>query len=242
MAEGHSPVPIRVEHVETPLNIGVLERIWRAGKDLVGRLLFTPAAWELIRESGARGLSVAIKRDKSGLAEVSLVRAPRIPDAVLFGGETVEFETQIDEGGEDIVETKAAEGHPEPVEGRPEAEFSDRTRELERRLKLAEVDARIAELVRAGKLAPAAKEFARVLLSAGDAQLITFADGSEKPVRETFLAFLEAQPKVIEFSELAHAAQAVGGIIPPTTETDLEHEVLQKLGVTAEAVARYRER
>ena len=221
ITESHAPVPIKVEHTETPFQIGTLERIWRIGKDLFGKLVFSKAAWELIRESGARGLSVAIKRDKSGLTEVSVVRQPRIADAVLFSDESVGFSFDID-GGEEMSETK-------------QVEFSERVSELEQQLKSREVDGRINSLKRAGKLAPAGEGLARVLLSAGDAQVVTFADGTEKPVAETFLAFLEAQPKVIEFSELAHSSSE--SEIPES-----EREVYAKLGVSPAAAQKYRGR
>lgn len=222
MVDGHQPAPIRVEHTETPLQIGTLARIWRVGKELFGKLLFSRTAWELIRESGARGLSVAIKRDKSGLTEVSIVRSPRVPDAVLFGGDTVEFTFEMEDGGEDMSETKVEE-------------FSSRISELERQIRDREVQSQVDSLKRAGKLAPASEDLARVLLSAGDTQIVTFSDGTEKPVAQAFLEFLEAQPRVIEFSELADG----------TSEEEIpddELEVYAKLGVSPEAAGKYRGR
>lgn len=222
MAESHQPAPIKVEHTETPFKIGRLARIWRVGKDLFGKLLFSRAAWELIRESGARGLSVAIKRDKSALTEVSIVRSSRVLDAVLFDGDSVEFASDIEDGGEEMTETKVEE-------------FSSRISDLERQLKDREVDAQVDSLKRAGKLAPASENLARVLLFAGDSQVVTFSDGAEKPVAQAFLEFLEAQPKVIEFSELADGS----------SEEDIpedELEVYAKLGVSPEAAGKYRRR
>jgi len=222
MAESHQVVPIKVEHADSPLDLGMVTKIWRAGKDLFGRLVFTAPAWALVQASGAKGLSAAVKRDKSGLVEVSLVRRPRIADAVVFGADAVEFEFEI-EGGEEVADTNAAE-------------FSRRIADLEGELRSRDVDSHVESLKRAGKLAPAGEELARVLLSAGDGQVVTFADGSEKPVAETFLAFLDAQPKVIEFSELADGAKE------PVELSEAERELCAKLGVSPEAVVKHRGR
>jgi len=223
MVEEHKPVPIKVEHTDSPLELGMVTKLWRAGKDLFGRLAFTRAAWALVQASDAKKLSAAVRRDKSGLVEVSLVRSPRVAGAAVFGGEPVEFQFEIEGGGDDMTEARACE-------------FSKRIADLERELRTREVDAKIESLKRAGKLAPAAEEIARVLLSAGDGQVVAFSDGAEKPVSETFLAFLEAQPKVIEFSELA------AGAGEPVELSDAEREMCAKLGVSPEAAARYRRR
>jgi len=135
----------------------------------------------------------------------------------------VEFTFEINDGGEEMSETKSAE-------------FSKRIAELERELKSRGVEAQIDALKRAGKLAPASEELARALLSVGDAQVVTFADGAEKPVAETFYAFLEAQPKVIEFSELAEGAKETVEV------SEAEREIYAKLGVTPEAAAKHARR
>ncbi len=84
MVANHKPVPIKVEHTDSPLNLGSLVCIWRKGRELFGRLAFTHPAWELVKASGARKLSVGMRKDKSGISEVSLVRNPRIADAAVF--------------------------------------------------------------------------------------------------------------------------------------------------------------
>jgi hypothetical protein len=264
--ERQQPVPIKIEHTDTPLDLGVVTRIWRKGRDLFGRLAFTAPAWALVDACGAKKLSAAIKRDKSELTEVSLVRTPRVAGAVVFGegihppqsplaeggglvvprsghaaGEAelgsppceggvrggdsslVQFEFSIDEGGEDMSEAKAVE-------------FSRRIEELERQLKSREVDGQIDALKRAGKLVPAAEEAARVLLSAGEGQVVTFSDGREKPVARVFAEFLESQPKVVEFSELA------GGASEELDMTEEEREFYAKLGVSPEAVVKQKGR
>ena len=114
----------------------------------------------------------------------------------------------------------------------------DRVAALENELRARDVDAKIDTLKRQGKLAPAAERFARSLLMAEDGQLVMFADpdtGTEKreAVAKTFEDFLEAQPKVIEFSELV----PTGGDDRPEFSTD-DERLFSKLGVSPEAVKR----
>ncbi len=77
-------VPIKVEHHDSPLHLGGIKKLWREGKELFGTLAFPRPAWELIKHSDARKLSVSMPRDKSRLVEVSVVRSPRIADARIF--------------------------------------------------------------------------------------------------------------------------------------------------------------
>lgn len=83
---GDPPPPVRIEHTDTPFDgaIGVLKSISRRGRDLMGRIAFSPEAWALIDKAGARRLSVCIRRDKSALMEVSLVQHPRVASAAVF--------------------------------------------------------------------------------------------------------------------------------------------------------------
>lgn len=263
MVDGYTPAPIKVEHTDTPLRFGVVTKIWRVGKELFGRLAFNPLAWALARECGATRLSVAVRRDKSGLQEVSLVRSPRIADAAVFGercrvtgdgcqGDQPEYFASDDlaqngeqKGGDcvDGSEQRTVNSkQKEPTQEQQPVEFADRVSALEKELKARDVDVRIDELKRRGKLAPAAEAFARSLLMADD-QVVAFSDpatGSEtrEQVAKTFEAFLEAQPKVIEFSELTPGVlrQAQDGGSPAFSSED--ERLFEKLGVTAEAVSK----
>lgn len=217
IVEGTGEAPIRIEHTETPFDcaIGFLKSVYRKGKELFGKLIFTRAAWELIESANAKRLSVAIKKDKSGIAEVSLVREPRIADAAVFGGqEVVVFDSPIFEKEESS-----------------EAAFADESEAARLRAELAdkEADRVIDDLKRAGKLVPASEVFARAILRSDETSVITFA-GSKTPVNEVFRMFLESQPKVIEFSEIAPASPAE------------EPEVFARLGVTSAQVERHRSR
>lgn len=215
--EGTGEAPVRIEHTDTPFDgaIGFLKSVYRKGKELFGKLSFTRAAWELIAASNAKRLSVAIKKDKSGIAEVSLVREPRVADAAVFGGqEVIVFDCDLADPG------------------LGEVQFADQSEVIRLRAELAdkEADRIIDDLKRAGKLVPASEVFARAILRSGESSVITFA-GEDTPVSEVFRMFLETQPKVIEFSELAPAA-------PDADEPD----VFAKLGVTSAQVERHRER
>jgi hypothetical protein len=222
-----SEAPVRIEHSATPFDgaLGVLKSVYRRGKELFGRLCFTQAAWELIKAANAKRLSVAILKDKSGIAEVSLVREPRVADAAVF--------TECGMGNAEC-------GIPEVVrvgdgELALDAEFSapvDDTEVLRLRRELADKEAEtvVDLLKRSGKLAPAAEVFARAILRSGESSVITFGD-QPTPISQIFRWFLESQPKVIEFSELA----------PADSDSD-EPELFAKLGVTSRLVEKHRGR
>ena len=95
---GSKEAPVRIEHTNTPFDgaLGVLKGVYRRGKELFGKLCFTRAAWELINAANARRLSVAIRKDKTGIAEVSLVREPRIADAAVFSESEVTRLAEVD--------------------------------------------------------------------------------------------------------------------------------------------------
>jgi hypothetical protein len=80
------PVPVLIEHAESPLHLGELSSVEAVGPELFGTVRLTEEADRLVRRSGAASLSVALSPDLSRILEVSLVRRPRVPDARLFGG------------------------------------------------------------------------------------------------------------------------------------------------------------
>ncbi len=218
IAANTADAPVRIEHTDTPFDgaLGVLKSVYRKGRELFGKLCFTAAAWELIKAANARRLSVALRKDKSSIAEVSLVREPRVADAAVFGGcETVRFD------GCGIPDERQSADVWENAPGSGDKEADTRFG----------VDSAIAEFKRAGKLAPAAEPFARAMLSAGDASLVRFGEGM-MPASVVFRRFLESQPKVIEFAELAPSCEAEAG----------EPEIFAKLGVTSSQVEKHRRR
>jgi len=211
IVENTADAPIRIEHTFTPFDgaLGVLKSVYRKGRELFGKLCFTRAAWELVKQAGARRLSVALKKDKSAIAEVSIVREPRIEDAAVFGEVGIVFG-----GGAEI-----------------ELDADSEAVRLRRELEQANAQVLIDRLKREGKLVPASEVFARAILESGDSNLITFG-GSPMPISRLFLWFMDSQPKVIEFAELAAAGEL----------QEQEPEVFAKLGVTTSQVERYRNR
>lgn len=88
------PVPILIEHAESPLEIGFLTDIERVGEELLGTLAITYEADALVKRSGAKALSLGVTPDLRQIREVSLVRHPRIADAgfLSFSGDVLESE------------------------------------------------------------------------------------------------------------------------------------------------------
>jgi len=215
IAENTSNAPIRIEHMPTPFDgaIGVVKSVYRRGKELFGKLHFTRAAWELVKAANARRLSVALKKDKGAIVEVSLVREPRIADAAVFA--TGELSIL---GGSEI-------SLDEPSVVNSEAEY------LRSEIRRKDAQIEIDRLKRLGKLVPAGEVFARAILESDDDSVVTFG-GQATPVRQLFLWFLDSQPKVIEFAELAVAQDH------PNAEPD----IYTKLGVTSDQVERYKKR
>jgi cation transport regulator ChaB len=72
---------IGYEHDGKPLHFGWLEKIWRKGKELYGRLAFKPGAFETAKDSNLNKLSVEIPLKKDYFKAVNLVYEPRIADA-----------------------------------------------------------------------------------------------------------------------------------------------------------------
>lgn len=98
MAAGTGEAPIRIEHGDSPFDgaLGVLKSAYRKGRELFGKLAFTDDAWAFLKTLPHRKLSLGIRKDKSGIAEVSLVREPRIADARVFSEGVVGFSAELD--------------------------------------------------------------------------------------------------------------------------------------------------
>ena len=78
------PVPVLIEHAESPLELGYLTHVWCEGETLMGTVALTPEADALLARASARGLSLGLSPDLSAIREVSLVRHPRVASATLF--------------------------------------------------------------------------------------------------------------------------------------------------------------
>ena len=144
--EGAPGVPVKVEHVDSPLDpLGSVRRVWREGNALLATLAFPTDLAAFLRRRGAAKLSVGLTRDPLRLREVSLVLKPRVPSATLMSG--------AQGGGE---ETVSAVQFAEGVEVvRLRAELASR-----------DVEAHLAAFKAQGRIVPASEGPARVLLAA----------------------------------------------------------------------------
>lgn len=91
-----SPIPIWIEHAESPLALGFITDLWVEGHDLMGTTSLTREAFALIETSGAHSLSVGLSPDLSEIREVSLVSEPRIPDARIFRARPQEVAERVE--------------------------------------------------------------------------------------------------------------------------------------------------
>ena len=172
------PVPVLIEHAETPLELGFLTQVEASGNDLFGNLALTEEANALVEKSQARALSLGLSKDLSEIREVSLVRKPRVETAKMFGAEVC-FWSSLEEDADD---------------------WKARYESLSTKFESEKASRRIDEFVREGKLLPSQAEFASAILQSE--QSIDF-DGKSRPVHQLLIAMIEKQPPHGLFSEIA---------------------------------------
>ena len=78
------PVPVLIEHGDSPLHLGFLIAVDADSANLSGLIALTREADQLLIKSGAQSLSVGLERDLEHIREVSVVRNPRVESARLF--------------------------------------------------------------------------------------------------------------------------------------------------------------
>ena len=207
-------VPVKLQHTDTALDpFGLVKSVQRVGKQLLGKLSFTPAIAALVRERGALALSCGLDRSPLALSEVSLVIKGRLPAATLLSA---------DDAAE-LVQLRL-----------------DNTRILAQS-RAREVDAQVVTLKLAGKLIPATEAAARVLLSAGDTSQILLTDGNSLSTAEAFAAYLAAQPPLITLGQLTQLAGVTGmadGNASTVLTQDQRDWLEKSLGVKADAVVK----
>jgi len=244
--------------------LGTVKRVWRRGKELFATLAFPRDLATFLERRSVKRLSVGLLKAPLRLAEVSLVLSPRVVSAAMFGqrpalrrirqahhrqaqdravssqppggiGEVLsnpESDIRNSQVGEEVEcgvsETKHANAEAPSGADKRDAEIA----ELKFALRARDVEARLAALKAQGRIVPASEPFAREILIQGD-QVIAFS-GGQATAAELFVRFLEAQPKVITFSELAPAGSAA-----PSPLSAEEEELLAKLGVTREQMEKY---
>ncbi|MEI7577305.1 MAG: hypothetical protein WCK51_10455 [Armatimonadota bacterium] len=133
------PVPVLIEHGDSPLHLGFLIAVDADGANLTGLIALTSEADQLLIQSGAQSLSVGLERDLEHIREVSVVRNPRIESARLFDTRPL-----FSSGFADVDYAKLA--HQAQVESR-KREAGSRVEEFVNRGQLAPRQAKIATLL-----------------------------------------------------------------------------------------------
>lgn len=254
--------PIKVEHMDTPFDgaLGVVRSFYRKGKELWGKMHFSPVAWEFVKASNAKRLSVHIAASLDRLLEVSLVVHPRVADAAVFGDLTqplasdsmfasellFSYDLSISEGGgakpmadQDLNVVIAAAEERGKAAGRVEveAQFSEREKGYTRTIAdLKRDDAKSAASVKLsmwkseGKLPPVCEKYAEAILIDGTAK-VTFADGGHMSAADALVQFMTHMPKVVEIP----GTKAENEDDKPKFDKDAE-KLFADLGVTVEEV------
>ena len=187
------PVPVLIEHAESPLELGFLTQVEAQGGELFGNLALTEEANALVEKSDARALSLGLSKDLSEIREVSLVRKPRVQTAKMFGAEVC-FWSELDLSEQadrtDLSDDSIWRSRFESLRAKVEGENASR---------------RVDELIKEGKLLPAQAEYATAILQSE--QTIDF-DGESRPVHQLLVAMIEKQPPHGLFSEMAPGSSA----------------------------------
>ncbi|HEY0868187.1 MAG TPA: hypothetical protein VGE01_12450 [Fimbriimonas sp.] len=184
LSEGFDlPVPVLIEHSESPLHLGYLTGVEPRGEELYGTISLTREADALIEQSGARSLSLGLSPDLKSIREVSLVRNPRVESARLFSSVMFSGELGCAPPPPAPLSSESHPGGPPPP---APSSICMQTEEGVRRW------------VREGRLVPAQVPFVRALLESSDA--IEF-DGSKRPLRQLVIAMVERQPPHALFCE-----------------------------------------
>lgn len=139
------PVPIFVEHRETPLRLGYLTDVQTLGGELFGTLALTKSGNEIIEESQAKSLSLGVSKDFSKIFEVSIVANPRVESARLFCKNFHESETDAKRD-----------------------EWRNQVLYLQSELKRKNIEEQIERFSRAGKITPASRTSAIELLESAE--------------------------------------------------------------------------
>jgi len=251
-------VHVRVQHTRTPFDgmMGHVESVWRAGKDLMGRLVFPEVFWKFLEAMGTKKLSVGFDYRQRRLREVSIVDNPRILTARIFGDSIgvdglLVFEDGFgsdEEGGgsrmpevltpefRQLLEREREAGR---VEGMATAEtqFSERigpvaqeNAALKRKMASERASGIMLGWKAEGRLMPAAEKYAEALLVDGAAE-VTFSDGGHMSAAEAFVQFMTHQGPVLTTVRGSGTAAERPGEVSAT-----EKRVYDALGVTAEEV------
>jgi hypothetical protein len=228
----NGPVPVLIEHSESPLELGFLTKVEAVDGELFGTVALTKEANELLEAQEAKALSLGLAPDLSEIREVSIVRTPRVADARLFSG--VCFCGELC-GGEQPGLSDGS-GKSDLSDGSDgTADFADtldgcshwrrRYEELSAGNRRSEAARTVDGFIREGRICPAQAPFAEAMLLAEDT--IEF-DGESKPLRQLLIAMIERQPPMALFSAIAPdsplvSSGAAQGLLPEEAEFYRRH-------------------
>lgn len=199
------PVPVLIEHSDSPLQLGYLTDVQARGGELFGTVALTQEAHDLIEQSGARSLSLGLAPDLSQICEVSLVRSPRVPGAQLFAGSVRMFgELQrapdTDDGLPSEPNEDSHDREGDSLVGFDGTSWQERYDALRTEFDQMVVESQLDAYLRSGKLVPAQTPYAMALLQSSG--VVTF-DGESRTVPQLVRALLDRQPQLSLFAQLA---------------------------------------
>jgi hypothetical protein len=232
------PVPVKVEHIDSPLDpLGLVISLSRkgsgAGAELHGRIQFPPEMAAFLPQRNAHKLSVGLLKEPAWkLLEASLTLTPHVPTATLLSRGMGLSEGMACHAPTDAVTLS----DPERVE----------LAGLRAQVRKQTVDAQMVALKAAGKVIPATEALARVLLSTDDSALVTLSGGAGQSVAAVALSLLRAQPPLVHLSEMAGGRVKLSGIVAAASGmgeedddpefTDEEREMMRRMGVKPDDV------
>jgi hypothetical protein len=161
-----------------------------------------------------------------------LVNKPYVQDAAVFSADMAIFSADIEIEEVNDMDELATMSQEEISTLKAEAEAGKQAAQELRALK---IDATIAEFKAQGKIVPAAEDAARAILLAQTDDLIVFG-GDHISVADAFRKFLDAMPKVVEFS-----SKAQDGDIEDTDSAAIEFAE-KYLNIPRETMLKYRDR
>lgn len=247
-------VPIRVQHGRSPWEgkFGKVVEVWRAGKDLMGKIAWPKPVWDFLCTMGTKSLSVGFDWRQRRLREVSVVDQSRVLTAQAFSDSMpasdlmlFSFDMNCEGGGakpmgdQDLNAVIAAAEERGKAAGRAEAEtqFAEREKGYTRTIAdLKRDDAKSAASVKLaawkseGKLPPACEKYAEAILIDGAAE-VTFADGGHMSAAEALVQFMTHLPKCVEIP----GTKAENDEKKPEYSDD-EKAMFAELGVSVEEV------
>lgn len=181
------PVPVLIEHGDSPLHLGFLIDVSADGTALNGVIALTAEADRLLTKNGAQSLSIGLERDLEHIREVSVVRNPRVADARLFDARPC-----FSSGFSDVDYAQIAEQH----------RFEDR---------LAKAVTRAEALVNEGRLAPTQLDSVAKLLACD----LKFAGTTVGALVEQVFGAMPKLALFSQVAPIPHDAEANANLLLP---------------------------